>query len=237
MDHAFVSLLKPYNIHQEKVRLGPNEDGGYVMTDYILKQCSALMTYGVGNDIRYEEEFSKKYDKPAYLFDHTIGKDSWSMNGLKFFPTGIGSNENCKEWYEDYKNLGLNEKVMLKIDVEGYEYEYFTTTDIDKLKDHVIGLCLEVHWIDNNENRKKLEEILVSLQMYFTLFHIHGNSWGDLWEFEGYKIPKVLELSFINNEHVDNKELDNQAYPIKGLDVSNCPHREDYTLDFLNLVK
>lgn len=40
-------------------RLGPDEDGGYVMSEKVLDECVALFTYGVGNEIRYELNFFK----------------------------------------------------------------------------------------------------------------------------------------------------------------------------------
>ena len=230
---SILKLLKPQNVFIPKKRLGPPEDGGYVMPDSVLENCSALMVYGVGNETRYEEEFFKLYGKPTYLFDHTIGNSEWERDGLKFKPHGLGNKENCKEWYQDYVDLNIQGDIFLKVDIEGYEFEYFNNTDISKMNDHVMGLILEIHWIDNQENRKKAIDILEKLDSGFLLCHIHGNSWGDLWEFEGYTIPKVLELSFINRKYVNNYEPDSQEYPIKNLDISNCPHREDYKLDFL----
>ena len=55
----FLSLLKPQNVFQNKLRLGPQEDGGYVSSEFVLDNCSALFTYGVGHDTRYEEDFVK----------------------------------------------------------------------------------------------------------------------------------------------------------------------------------
>ena len=233
MNNEFFKLVKPQNIFQKKVRLGPNEDGGYVMTEDILKNCSALMTYGVGNEIRYEEQFAKEYQKPVYMFDYTIGHQAWKRDNIEFIPQNLGTSENSKEWYRHYEELRISGDIFLKIDVEGYEFEYFTTTDISKLADKVMALSLEVHYIDNVYNRGKFIEILNLLDPHFILFHVHGNSWGDLWELEGYNIPKVLELSFINRKYVDQSEPDTQDYPIEGLDISNCPHREDYKLNFL----
>lgn len=233
MDNEFFKLVKPQNIFQKKVRVGPNEDGGYVMTEDILTNCSALMSYGVGNEIRYEEQFARDYKKPVYMFDHTIGHPAWKRDGIQFIPENLGTSENAKEWYQHYEELNLSGDIFLKVDVEGYEFQYFTNTDLSKLADKVMALSLEVHYIDNAYNRMKFIEILNLLDPNFILFHIHGNSWGDLWEYEGYDIPKVLELSFVNRKYVVQYEPDTQDYPIEGLDVSNCPHREDYKLTFL----
>jgi hypothetical protein len=225
--------LKPYDVFSPKKRLGPPEDGGYVITENVLEGCSALFTYGVGNDIRYEEEFYSLYKKPVYLFDHTLGRDAWQKEGLSFIPQGLGFEQNCKDWYENYVELGIRGDVFLKVDVEGYEYEYFPKVDVSKMGDHVLGLILEIHWIDGESNRNKASELLEKLSSHFVICHIHGNSWAEKFEYEGFTIPNTYEISLVNKKRISEFKPDNQEYPIKGLDVSNCPHREDYSLDFL----
>ena len=42
------------------------------MPNFVFENYSALFTYGVGNDDRFEIEFAKIYQKPVYLFNHTI---------------------------------------------------------------------------------------------------------------------------------------------------------------------
>ena len=231
-----ISLLTPFNTFSTKVRLGPPEDGGYVCTVDMLDKCSCIMTYGVGNDIRYEEDFVAKYDKPAFLFDHTTGATAWEKPNMKFIAEGLGLGENCKEWYTHKEELNISKDILLKIDIEGEEFAYFNTTDHSKLKDNVVGLFLEIHWLDNISNQEKAIQLIEKLNENFLLCHIHGNSWGDLFEYNGFEIPKVLELTFVNKKLISEYEIDTQSYPIQGLDISNCPHREDYQLNFLNSI-
>lgn len=236
MKSDIIEVLKPQNVFKTKKRIGPPEDGGYVMIEEVFQNCSALFTYGVGNDIRFEEEFRKLYGKPAYLFDHTIGRESWSNNGLTFKPEGLGFSDKCKDVSDHYTELNMNGDILLKIDIEGYEFDYFSRTDISKIASITMGMILEVHWIDDINNRNSLINMFNKFEDYFVLCHVHGNNWGDLWVYNGNKIPKVLELSFINRRFVDIFEVDNQSYPIKGLDISNKPNAEDYDLSFLKTI-
>jgi hypothetical protein len=233
----FLRVLKPYNIFQKKKRLGPNEDGGYVCSEFVLDNCSSLMTYGVGHDIRYEEEFFRLYNKPTYLFDHTLGwKEEFEHNGLKFIPEGLGSAENCEDFYVHYERYGIKENVLLKIDVEGAEWEFFKNVDVTKLKNVVMGIIVEIHWIDSIDNRKNLAELFNRIEPYFVLEHTHANSWGYNFEHNGMSIPSVLELSFVNKKFVDKMEIDTADYPIDGIDYSNNPNIEDVNLGFLKSV-
>lgn len=234
MKKDIIEVLRPYNTFYTKKRLGPKEDGGYVTPEYVLENCSAIFTYGVGNETRYEEEFTSLYNKPAYLFDHTIDREAWQDGKITFTPEGLGKNKpSCKEWYQHYEQFNLTEEIILKIDIEGEEYNYINNTDLSLMSDKVMCLLLEIHWIDNQENRNNAIKILSKLNNYFVLCHIHGNNWGDLWEYEGYQMPKVLELTFINKKYTHKIKLDTQKYPIEGLDISNNPNKQDYELDFL----
>ena len=97
-DQSLITLLKPYSINSLKKRLGPNNDGGYVISEIVLEKCNSLFTYGVGADIGYEEDFVNLYNKKAYLFDHTI--DGYWINSknklLSYYHEGLGYGENCR---------------------------------------------------------------------------------------------------------------------------------------------
>lgn len=232
----FIKLLKPYKTNSSKIRLGPPEDGGYVCTEDMLEKCSSIMTYGVGHDIRYEEDFIKRYNKQVYLFDHTIGRSNWSKENIEFISEGLGiQKDSCKEWFEHKNELGIEGKVLLKVDIEGGEFEYFNNTDISKLAEETVGIFLEIHWVDNKDNREAAIGILEKLKNDFVVCHIHGNNWGGLFKYNDVDIPKVLELTFVNKDILTSYEQDSSSYPIVGIDIPNNPKKEDYQLNFLDL--
>lgn len=232
-ENDLLKMLRPYNIFQNKKRLGPNEDGGYVCSEYVLENCSALFTYGVGNETRYEQEFYKTYNKPTYLFDHTVGwQKQIEWNGLTLIPEGLGSGENCKDLFEHLHRFNIEKPILLKIDIEGGEWEYFRNVDLHKLDELVMGIMVEIHWLDTIQHQKYLAEIFNRLSPFFVLNHTHGNSWGYNFEYNGVTLPAVLELSFVNKRYVQNMEIDNVSYPIDGLDYSNNPKIPDVKLNF-----
>jgi len=236
MNKKILPLLKPQNVFLDKKRIGPLEDGGYVMPEIVLEKCSALFTYGVGTDTRYEEDFVETYNKKAYLFDHTTGQPSWEKNNLIFTPEGLGNKENCKEWFEHYDQFNIKGDIFLKVDIEGTERTYFNETDISKLNEKVLGIAIEIHYIDNIEYREQCINLLEKLKEGFILCHIHGNSWSPSVPIEDESVPTVLELSFINKRYVNNYEEDTQDYPIEGLDFSNNPSVKDSNLNWIKNV-
>ena len=229
-----LELLKPKNVNHKKIRLGPKDDGGYVMPEIVLDQCSALFTYGVGHNWGYEDEFYSKYNKPVHMFDHTTGHENWSINRIYFYNEGLGFEERCGDVIEHYNKLGIEGDIFLKIDIEGGEYDYFLNADIENIASFTNGLSLEIHWIDDAGNRAKFIEMMSKLNKFFTLCHVHGNNWGGTWEFEGFTLPKVLELSFINKKLVEQEDTETSKFPIEGLDLPNNSKEEDYQLTYIN---
>jgi hypothetical protein len=105
-----LKYFKPYKIDSPKVRLGNKSDGGYVISELVLKKCTALLTYGYGGDKSYEDDFIKKYDKPNYIFDHTMNQEKWSVGDQYYYPEGLGNSNYYKEEANKLFQLLSNKK-------------------------------------------------------------------------------------------------------------------------------
>jgi len=235
-----LECLKVYNINSPKIRLGVEKDGGYVMPELVLEKCSALFTYGVGGDTSYEAEFEHKYDKPIYLFDHTIGHENWDKGNQHFFNEGLGyqgcEDPRLRDVKEHYDRIGVQGEIFLKIDTEGAEYDYFLNADIAVLSSFVIGMVIEVHWLEQEPNQIKFKEFMDKINKYFLVTHVHGNNWGGEFDYNGQTIPRVLEISFVNKNNITELISDSDSYPLEGIDFPNNPDKPDCNLDFLNTL-
>jgi len=256
---SLLEYLKPYNVGMTKVRVGPSYippagvdtheggDGGYVGFDELYKKSQALYTYGVGGDYRFEVDFNQKYNKPCYLYDHTWPYPERNLvpdSPIYFTREGLGINKeaDCKDFLEHYAINKSTGDVFLKIDVENYEYEYFSKANIPQIAQITTGIALEVHDLVYPETQNKFVTIMERLSEHFVLGHIHGNNWGNTFNYTGYEqlrpteyaLPIVIELTFVNKRFVTTIMPDDRAYPIPGLDIPNCGNRPDCDLSFLN---
>mgnify|MGYP006405073233 FL=1 len=230
------NLLKPYNIFKSKLRIGDKNrstrefDGGYIVTNYELENSTALYTYGVGEDITADTEFYNLTSKPCYLYDHTIDGSVVRNSGLplNYKNEGLGFTAQCGDFLNHYKENGTEGEVVLKIDVEGAEYDYFSKVDLEDLESKVVSLLIEFHHLDNPKAREYFEIIMNKLDKYFVLHHVHANNYGTI----SNNVPSVPELSFINRRHIDKVEESNIKYPIRGLDFPNTNQFDDICLDF-----
>lgn len=66
-----LSFLNPVPI-KDKIRLGRNLDGGYIVYNKLLFDTDILLTYGVGYDVSFEEHFNRITNKKVLMFDPTL---------------------------------------------------------------------------------------------------------------------------------------------------------------------
>ncbi|WP_298715470.1 FkbM family methyltransferase [Chitinophaga sp.] len=66
-----IDFLSPIGI-KNKTRIGRNLDGGYVVYNGTLAVTDRLLTYGVGWETSFEEDFNARTGKPVLMFDPTL---------------------------------------------------------------------------------------------------------------------------------------------------------------------
>lgn len=233
---SLLKLLKPVCIDSEKIRLGQNQDGGYVINKVAIESSSVLYTYGVGGDTGYEVAYRNMTGNSVMLYDPTIDMPN-PPEGMTFYKRGLGGNGNDLFSIHFSVNWSINNKVLLKIDTEGAEYEYFMNEDIAFLSECCTGIILEVHHLNEPMRQLIFKRILKDLQKYFYLTHIHGNNWGGEFGLEGFSVPNVLELSFVNKQICKLSDtVCSEIYPVPGLDFPNRADQPDCSLLFLKHI-
>jgi hypothetical protein len=228
-----INQLKVYNVG-EKIRVGNTYDGGYVLPKQMLEDSECLFSYGIYNDITFDEHYIQLTNKKAYGYDHTIEEINTQYPELfTWYKKGLSgtTQEQTGNFVEHYNELQLSTRTLLKVDVESSEYEWLENTDIQKLADITTGIVIEFHCLSDEDIRNRFIAIINNLNKYFYLCHIHGNNWGTTFQYDGYVIPDVIEMTFISKALVKDVELDLTSYPTE-LDTPNNVHLKDYPLPF-----
>lgn len=270
-----LDFLRPLSIDQ-KIRLGPQMDGGYIVYNRILKDTTVLLTYGVGWDVRFEIHFNEITGKKVLMFDPTMFgkyimdfkrlkklvlkgefKDSceylhfvWEVwkeknrllkQNIHFVNEGVAFKKAAK--YDTFKNHLIrynlfDEQILLKMDIEGCEYEIFEDVDIYHYLTNVNQIIIEFHDLRNLFSR--FQDIIKNLRVDYEIIHVHGNNWGGEFYFNDpvkgeTVIPNVLEVTFVKKEKIILKDRVNEkmAYPTEGLDYPNRPDYSDLLLGFI----
>lgn len=115
-------------------------------------------------------------------------------------------------------------QVMLKLDIEGAEYECLSSAfpQIRKLA----GLTIEFHSVSTRQLAFK--QLLNQLKSDFVLVNTHINNYASTLS----GIPEVVELTFINNAILQLEILREAASIPSALDAPNNPKSPDITFRY-----
>lgn len=195
-----------------KIRVGRNNDGGYVICDIPSIQYDLLISGGIKDDISFEEAFLQKYPGvQCFAFDGTIDNIPQTQFPIQFVKKNIGRNStntvtNLKEYM-----VGKN-NIFMKMDIEGYERDLFLTLEeSDLLK--LAQITIEVHFVP--------AKTVVSTKLKDThyLVHFHSNNASSKLDSDG--IPMFIELTYVRKDLCKNVEPSTYPIPNSELDMKN----------------
>lgn len=233
-----INLLKVYDVG-EKIRLGHEHDGGYIVPKVAIEKSCSLFSYGISNEISFDETYIELTNNMVYAYDHTIDfVDNKFKENFILHKEGLSSSKtDCtNNFIEHFNSKNIKGKCLLKIDVEHSEYEYFNKTNLLDLKDKVTCIVIEFHSLFNLQYRNSFFEIIKNLNEHFYVCHVHGNNHDSIFQYveDGirYFLPNCIEITFVSKSIVENVTIDKNIYPCD-LDRPNNMNKEDYDLSFL----
>ena len=204
-------MFHPWNVGIPKVRIGDKGgDGGYVILDSNFGS-KIILGYGVDKDLSFENEMTSKYGMKGFVFDHTIQETPNISEDVMYFPEGIGSSDAPPLFtLESHvkRFIPEGESFILKMDVEGCEWDVLKTADLSR----VTQLIIEFHEVENAPL-----EIFEELNKNFYLAHIHGNNCHNSpWTYIDriHKMPRYLECTYVRKDLVSEATLDLGNFPI-----------------------
>ena len=73
------------------LRLGSRYDGGYIITENIIRHTDFVVGLGVGTDWNFEKDFHGRKPCPVHCYDHTISLHQFAMDSLRDCKTFLRS--------------------------------------------------------------------------------------------------------------------------------------------------
>ena len=232
MSNNILDYLITYK-YDNKIRLGNNTDGGYVIANISDYDC--YVSAGVSNEESFSRDFINKFGMNrfnSYAFDGTIEKYPYNYTkNITFIKKNIGANAS-----ENIANLGyIMEKyynIFLKMDIEGCEYEWIQSLNSQQLNKFK-QVVLEIHGIhDDSCNTLYQDKIncLKKINETHYLVHVHGNNHSSkIINF----VPDTLEVTYLRKDLFNCCPLLNDIIlPIEQLDFPCNIHKPDHNLSF-----
>jgi hypothetical protein len=226
--------LTPYCIPYQKIRLGRSSDGGYIVFNHNLENITHALSYGISGDVSFDLDFTKYSKSFVYMFDHTI--DSLPVSHPQFiFIKEPGSLSTCIKHITDI-NVNKSNKLLLKMDIEGHEWEIFKNLPLELLSvfEQIVIEFHNLEFLQNqyfdfiNMSQNDMADVFNRINTLFYLGHIHGNNCGGMKD-----VPNTIECTYIRKDLLQSPpSIETISYPILNLDFSNSTSTEDYTLDW-----
>ena len=244
--------FKPNGLYN-LIRIGKDNDGGYLICKNNYDESDCLISFGINNDFSFEKEFKNRTEKKILAFDPTTTNNFFLkdiiLNFLRFkftsFFFSILNFYNFKKFFSSKDCLFFLKKIGKGGSINK---EYISIDNIFDLCKDKKNIFFKID-IEGSEYRilndlLKNEELISGLVIEFhdvdlhldkilkfidqsklKLIHIHANNWEDYGQ---KNIPTCLELTFSKNptlisEHVDFPHI---------LDQKNNPNVEDIILNF-----
>lgn len=216
-----------YNPINNKIRLGRNYDGGYIIIDGY--NYDFFISGGIGEDISFELDFHEKYSEVnGVSVDYTVDEPQNLPNNIKYVKKYISNinndiSTNLVEYVKKHKN------VFLKLDIENGEWGLFNSEFI-RYFCNVKQMVVELHNIF--EENKNVINVLKKINETHYLTHVHENNHcrtqikiGD------YEYPDTLEFTYIRKD-CDICGYNVNDLPIKNLDFPNSNHYQENGINF-----
>lgn len=242
-------MKKLFNLNKtyDLIRIGRDNDGGYLVERESLMNSKFLIGMGLNDDWSFEKDFVALNKVGVHVYDHTVNMLFWKayyrnifrqfrykfqkglLRRLLKYVQYLFFFRNKKHYKECIGKETPLKKVLsrvnkspvfLKIDIEGSEYQILDELVLNA--DTISGLVIEFH--DVNVFLDKIYKFVQDFQLQ--LVHIHGNNYGGQ-ALLGY--PLVLEMTFAKNPiPIDNTS---PSFPHK-LDMTNNAFASELNLDF-----
>ncbi|MEY3581206.1 MAG: hypothetical protein RLZ02_159 [Actinomycetota bacterium] len=114
---------------------------------------------------------------------------------------------------------------MLKIDIEGGEYEFIDDLLHQLSENHQRVSCLVMELHDTHTRRVDFERLVKGILHWLPIVHIHANNCAGV---AADGLPEVLEITFARSE----REIGNREFPLLHLDYPNDPNIPDISFAF-----
>jgi len=119
-----------------------------------------------------------------------------------------------------------SKNIFLKMDIEGGEYELFST--VLEHKERLTSAVIEFH--DCNSRWEQINKFLIQFRQSHELVHVHVNNCGGS-DING--LPNVIEITLANRNLIRNKTEEVYQYPRLGLDFPNSHKYPDLEVKFV----
>lgn len=201
---AILRLLRPLNSGHEMIRIGSQNDGGYIAPN-VLDGVTACFSPGVSTNSSFELELADLGIR-CFMADYSVEAPPQKHPKFDFVklyldsvntPTSI----TLSDWMKQ-KDPGGD--LILQMDIEGFEYAVISSTPSEVLSRFRI-IILELHEFDSIVTaigNLTIKNTLNRLLENHSVVHVHPNNLGMPRKFQNKCLPRGLEVTLLRNDFI-----------------------------------
>ena len=212
-----INIKKLHPIDIELIRLGKDNDGGYVIPKIIIKKSDGILSYGINKDWSFENDFNKKNKLIIHCYDHTVKLFSLIKYSIKciFLSLFYLIILDKKRLFRSFNGINIIQKY----------YSFF--------KNNIVHFKKRI-WINNNNENIKISDtidriISLGVKNIFIKMDIEGDEFETLNYILNYKkniIGFVVEFHQINER---SEEFNTIINKLKSLFYIAHVHGNNYS--------
>ena len=191
---------------------------------------------GVSYTADFESELSQKYGIKSFMADASVNAPPSDDQNFFFVKKFLGS-RTAGDFItmSDWMTESLTETtggLILQMDIEGGEYDVLAT-ESDTTLERFSVMVIEFHSLENMLDHyflKLLAGIFEKLYKKFSVCHVHPNNCCGTVNLSKIEIPRVIEVTFIRNDLLDNFGTKSQISLPHTLDRRNVEDRPDISM-------
>ena len=230
--NEFLKKIFIWNCGHQLIRIGHKKDGGYVVPD-ILNEIEYCFSPGVGTISSFEDELLNKYNIKSFLADNSV--EYFDRHDFKKKHLNTFNNEKnitLDSWVNEKIVDKKNDKLILQMDIESNEFAIIYNASMETLKRFKI-MVIEFHDFNNLRNFfgfKIFNDVFDKILKNHTIVHAHPCNGSGYTYINSYKVPKIIEFTFIRNDLIKSKKKIDYDLPHPDFDFKNLPQKKDLYL-------
>ena len=202
-----LALLKP-QLDQQLIRVGGENDGGYVMLSPRFLPFEKVLSFGISNYSPWDLEIAEM-GFVVHQWDGTISAPPDKHSNLVFHNHNVTG---CAEPVDGSKNLAQilqdcdcvnSTELLLQIDIEGAEWMFFSEMENhDLLKfNQIIGEFHNLNVLDDAEFAQQ-RAVFEKINETHEAVYIHSNNYCDYYFFDDFSyFPDTIEITFVRRDY------------------------------------
>ena len=213
LENAFITAPREYyeELHEllhlakingvDLIRIGKDNDGGYIMPDDFESDDKIAYSFGISDDVSWDKDMaSRGYD--VFMYDHTIDslpeenpRFHWSKIGISDGTGNDGRLKTLDELIKANHHEGRH-NMILKMDVEKAEWGFIEMVSTEMLS-RFSQILIEFHGLNEPKWQGRIPAALRKLNLTHQPVHIHGQNIGHYVSLGTQTFCNQIEVSYV----------------------------------------